>query len=155
MKKILSINNKFMGLNSVKLFELIKKYDKSNAIYGLEFAAKDDTEQQYVIQFDENKSNDLNGMKRPKKEDFINLFEKYQNLKFTYDIGHELVDGIKNTDLIQIFQERLTNIHIHTFDKTDYTDHHPILVDRFRHFLTIFELSLQLLFSRFFGILVV
>ena len=68
--------------------------------------------------------NDMNGIKRLKKEDFIEILETKKSLKFTYDIGHEIIDGIKTERLVNILDERLNNIHIHTFQKD--LDHFPI-----------------------------
>lgn len=68
--------------------------------------------------------NNINGIKRLKKEDLIEILEKQRSLKFTYDIGHEIIDGIKTEKLVNILDERLNNIHIHTFQKD--LDHYPI-----------------------------
>ena len=68
--------------------------------------------------------NDMNGMKRLKKEHLIEILEQQKSLKFTYDIGHEIIDGIKTEKLVNILDERLNNIHIHTYQKN--LDHYPI-----------------------------
>lgn len=68
--------------------------------------------------------NDMNRIKRLKKEDLIEILEKQKKLKFTYDIGHEIIDGIKTEKLVHILEERLNNIHIHTYQKD--LDHYPI-----------------------------
>ena len=68
--------------------------------------------------------NDMNGIKRLKKEDLIEILEQQKSLKFTYDIGHEIIDGIKTEKLVKILDERLNNIHIHTYQKD--LDHYPI-----------------------------
>lgn len=68
--------------------------------------------------------NDMNSIKRLKKEDLIEILEQQKSLKFTYDIGHEIIDGIKTEKLVNILDERLNNIHIHTFQKD--LDHYPI-----------------------------
>lgn len=68
--------------------------------------------------------NDMNGIKRLKKEDLIEILAQQKSLKFTYDIGHEIIDGIKTEKLVNILDERLNNIHIHTFQKD--LDHYPI-----------------------------
>ena len=68
--------------------------------------------------------NNINGIKRLKKEDFIEILEGEKNLKFTYDIGHEIIEGIKTEKLVNILEERLNNIHIHTYQKN--LDHYPI-----------------------------
>ena len=68
--------------------------------------------------------NDMNGIKRLKKEDLIEILDQQKSLKFTYDIGHEIIDGIKTEKLVNILDERLNNIHIHTYKKN--LDHYPI-----------------------------
>ena len=68
--------------------------------------------------------NDMNGIKRLKKEDLIEVLEAQKSLKFTYDIGHEVIDGIKTEKLLNILDEKLNNIHIHTYQKN--LDHYPI-----------------------------
>ena len=68
--------------------------------------------------------NDINGIKRLKKEDLIEILETQKSLKFTYDIGHEVIDGIKTEKLLNILDEKLNNIHIHTYQKN--LDHYPI-----------------------------
>lgn len=68
--------------------------------------------------------NDINGIKRLKKEDLIEILETQKSLKFTYDIGHEVIDGIKTEKLVNILDEKLNNIHIHTYQKN--SDHYPI-----------------------------
>ena len=68
--------------------------------------------------------NDINGIKRLKKEDLIEILETQKSLKFTYDIGHEVIDSIKTEKLLNILDEKLNNIHIHTYQKN--LDHYPI-----------------------------
>ena len=68
--------------------------------------------------------NVLNGIERPKKEDLVPFLNSFNGLKFTFDIGHELVDNIHTTTLDPIFTERLNNIHIHS--NRDGVDHYPI-----------------------------
>lgn len=68
--------------------------------------------------------NDINGITRLKKEDLIEILEQQKSLKFTYDIGHEIIDGIKTEELVNILDERLNNIHMHTYQKD--LDHYPI-----------------------------
>lgn len=70
--------------------------------------------------------NELNGQKRLRKESFISIFNEFKDLKFTYDIGHEIVDKIINYELDKVFIERLNNFHIHTFNKINMEDHYPI-----------------------------
>lgn len=68
--------------------------------------------------------NDINNLKRLKKENLVEILEQNQNLKFTYDIGHELVDGIIPKLEDNILFERLNNVHIHTHLGKE--DHHPL-----------------------------
>lgn len=68
--------------------------------------------------------NDMSGLKRLKKEDLIDILNKQTRLNFTYDIGHEIIDGIKTEKLVNILEERLNNIHIHEYQKK--LDHYPI-----------------------------
>ena len=68
--------------------------------------------------------NDINKIKRLKKEDLVEILERQHNLKFTYDIGHEIIEGIKTEKLVPELEERLNNIHIHTYKKK--LDHYPI-----------------------------
>lgn len=76
------------------------------------------------VEFSLENLNDINGIKRLKKEDLIEILEKQKDVKFTYDIGHEIIDGIKTEKLVNILEERLNNIHIHEYKKE--LDHYPI-----------------------------
>ena len=68
--------------------------------------------------------NDINKIERLKKEGLVEILERQHNLKFTYDIGHEIIEGIKTEKLVPELEERLNNIHIHTYKKN--LDHYPI-----------------------------
>ena len=68
--------------------------------------------------------NNMGDMVRLKKEDLIQFLDEEENLKFTFDIGHEIVDNIETTELPEILSKRLNNIHIHTHKGS--TDHYPI-----------------------------
>ncbi|MBQ7307491.1 MAG: sugar phosphate isomerase/epimerase [Clostridia bacterium] len=74
--------------------------------------------------------NILNQKRRLVKEDFTSLL-KNDDLMFTYDIGHELIDECNyNTKFLpmnKILKQKIFNIHIHTFK--DLQDHCPILED--------------------------
>lgn len=59
--------------------------------------------------------NILNGEKRLKKEQLVEILETLQDLKFTYDIGHEIVDGVIPGNLSEILKQRINNIHVHSF----------------------------------------
>lgn len=70
--------------------------------------------------------NDLGEQDRLNKDDLIPILELIPDLKFTYDIGHELIDYGRITDLKEILLNRLINVHIHTF----YNSYdHQILTD--------------------------
>lgn len=62
--------------------------------------------------------NDTIKQDRLNKDDLVPILEKLPNLKFTYDIGHELIDYGNITDLNSVLKERLNNVHIHTFHNT-------------------------------------
>lgn len=68
--------------------------------------------------------NKLNGKPRLKKEELSMFLKKYEDLKFTYDVGHELADSNYTKNLIGILDERINNIHIH--DVKDGMDHFPV-----------------------------
>lgn len=70
--------------------------------------------------------NDTEKMQRLKKEDIKKILKKYDKLYFTYDIGHEYIDGKGKiqTEIDSYFISKINNIHIHTFNKNE--DHYPI-----------------------------
>lgn len=68
--------------------------------------------------------NDINGIKRLKKENLITILKEEKNLKFTYDIGHEIIDGVQPKELPSILLKRINNIHVHTYNGI--LDHYPI-----------------------------
>lgn len=74
--------------------------------------------------------NDLRNQDRLNKEDLIPILEKLPDLKFTYDIGHELIEYGKIVDLGEILLNRINNVHIHTFHNTY---DHQILTDNDVH----------------------
>lgn len=69
--------------------------------------------------------NDINGLERIKKENIEDILKKFKKLKFTYDIGHELIDNKFVSNLSNLLLERLNNIHIHIYNGN--RDHYPIL----------------------------
>ncbi len=69
--------------------------------------------------------NDINGLERIKKENIEGILKKFEKLKFTYDIGHELIDNNSVSNLSDLLLDRLNNIHIHAYDGNK--DHYPIL----------------------------
>ena len=50
-----------------------------------------------------------------------------EDLFFTYDIGNEIIEYGKITDVDYLLEQRMINIHLHTFDK--YEKHLPIFPD--------------------------
>ena len=58
------------------------------------------------------------------KKELTPFFEKYPELRFTYDIGHEYVEDLDYYELSEILTERLNNFHIHSYQGD--VDHHPI-----------------------------
>ena len=69
--------------------------------------------------------NDINGVQRIKKENIEGILKKFEKLKFTYDIGHELIDNNFVSNLSNLLLERLNNVHIHIYKGN--RDHYPIL----------------------------
>lgn len=69
--------------------------------------------------------NNINSLERLKKEDLEEILKKFKKLKFTYDIGHELIDDKLNTEMSDILLKRLNNLHIHIFNENK--DHYPII----------------------------
>lgn len=70
--------------------------------------------------------NDLEALRRIKKENLEDILKHNKNLHFTYDIGHELIDGNLNSNLSNILSKRLNNVHVHSYVGRE--DHHPIKV---------------------------
>lgn len=62
--------------------------------------------------------NDIINQDRLNKNDLVPILENLPDLRFTYDIGHELIDYGNITDLNEILKQRLNNVHIHTFHNT-------------------------------------
>lgn len=72
--------------------------------------------------------NDIKEEKRLKKEDITDILNQNQELKFTYDIGHELVDGQIPQIEQEILKEKINNIHIHTH--IEKKDHYPLIKNK-------------------------
>ncbi len=62
--------------------------------------------------------NDIINQDRLNKNDLVPILEKLPDLRFTYDIGHEMIDYGNITDLNETLKQRLNNVHIHTFHNT-------------------------------------
>lgn len=52
------------------------------------------------------------------------VLSEFDNLNFTYDIGHDIYDNKKPTTLSKLQAERINNVHIHSVIKRE--DHHMI-----------------------------
>jgi hypothetical protein len=63
--------------------------------------------------------NNINNEDRLNKDDLIPILKQYNQLYFTYDIGHELVEYHKILPIAKLHLERLNNIHIHSFHDDD------------------------------------
>jgi adenylate kinase family enzyme len=61
--------------------------------------------------------NSIMNIIRLDKQKIIPILKEFDDLMFTYDIGHELIEKGNIIDLDQICIDRLINIHIHTFKK--------------------------------------
>jgi hypothetical protein len=68
---------------------------------------------------------------RCSKENLISILSNNEDLYFTYDIGHEIVEYGQITDLKPLFIKRLINVHIHTFNNI--SDHLGIDVNNDLH----------------------
>lgn len=80
-------------------------------------------ENRYKIKISIENLNSINTF-RLSKDYLKSVLSNNMDLQFTYDIGHETVDYGKITDLDSILIDRLSNVHIHTFDINN--DHQPI-----------------------------
>ena len=69
--------------------------------------------------------NDTEGKKRPNKEEIRNIIADNDFLFLTYDIGHELADYSRVTELDAKLAEEIKNVHVHTNDGKG-NDHMPI-----------------------------
>lgn len=61
---------------------------------------------------------------RPSKDTLTPILANNIDLNFTYDVGHEIIEYGKVTDLNDILLQRITNVHFHTF-KNEF-DHQPV-----------------------------
>lgn len=63
-------------------------------------------------------------MKRINVDKIDNILSEYENLKFTYDIGHDIYDNKKVSNLSELQKQKINNVHIHSVVKKE--DHHMI-----------------------------
>ena len=75
--------------------------------------------------------NNLEEKYRLKKEDLYTVVMNNENIYFTYDIGHEIVEY---GDIINIYDDlfsKVKNVHIHTCDEIG-NDHFPLYADSYK-----------------------
>ena len=65
---------------------------------------------------------------RLNKEDITSIILNNEQLFMTYDIGHEIIDNGNITDVNKFLFEKISNIHIHTYNDSysNGYDHKPI-----------------------------
>lgn len=86
--------------STIKIFEKLFKYieeNKLNVIISIE------------------NLNSFGKIRRLNKQELIPILKRFDNLKFTYDIGHELIEKGKITNLDNLCVQRISNTHIHTY----------------------------------------
>ncbi len=85
--------------------------------------------------------NYLHGIKRINVDNIDKILMINKELKYTYDMGHDIFDNKKATLMTQIQKERLNNIHIHWYIENE--DHHPILLENTN--IEVINLGLKML----------
>lgn len=68
--------------------------------------------------------NSVDGISRINTNQLSTIFNNNQDLKFTYDVGHSIIE-YEDIKLEDVLIERLKNIHIHTFVNGE--DHYQLL----------------------------
>lgn len=68
--------------------------------------------------------NSMTNLPRCNKEQLMPIINNNRELLFTYDIGHEIIDYGKITNLEEVFINRLCNVHLHTFNNRE--DHQKL-----------------------------
>lgn len=58
--------------------------------------------------------NKKNGQRRINLNAIDNILNKFEDLKFTYDIGHDLYDNRKTSELSSLQKIKLNDVHIHS-----------------------------------------
>lgn len=72
-------------------------------------------EKEYNITLSLENLNDIENQDRLNKDDIIPILTGFPELKFTFDIGHELIDYGNVTYLSDLQISRLNNVHLHSF----------------------------------------
>lgn len=111
------IHPKSMSVKNESVIETIKYTDELISIINLN-----------KIKISLENLNDFDENDRLNKEDISSIVLNNEKLFMTYDIGHELIENGKIIDLNKLLISRLSNIHIHTYNKV-YSggyDHKPI-----------------------------
>lgn len=63
-------------------------------------------------------------IERLNKNNIVPILKKIDNLNFTYDMGHVIIDDVEITGLDGSVVNKINNVHMHTFKEKE--DHHPI-----------------------------
>ncbi len=71
--------------------------------------------------------NVFQGVKRINNQEIDNILTDINEISFTYDVGHDLYDNKKISELSKIQTNKLNNIHIH--DIKNIQDHHEITIN--------------------------
>lgn len=79
-----------------------------------------------------------NNIKRINVSKIDEILKKEKNLYFTYDIGHDIFDNKKPSNLTKLQISKINNVHIHSVDNGE--DHHMIVKDT----KVLFELNTAL-----------
>lgn len=106
-------------------------YDFSNEYNAIEktnfFAAdllKYVSDNNYSLEISMENLNTADDIIRLSHKDLLPIFEKNEELKFTYDIGHEIADYGIVTDVNYLMAKKISNVHIHSFKNN--IDHLPL-----------------------------
>lgn len=81
-------------------------------------------EMQYNIEISVENLNSTTDIIRLSKDYLKPILSNNMDLNFTYDMGHEIMEYGELIDLDTVLIDRISNIHIHTFDSKE--EHKPI-----------------------------
>ncbi|MDD3453095.1 MAG: hypothetical protein PHN42_02295 [Bacilli bacterium] len=128
-QKIMDFINEISTIMNYKInvvLHPIEEDDKNNSNSNIYFSSILNYiyENNYNINISIENLNSTTHHLRLSKELILTILYNNEDLHFTYDIGHEIVEYGKITDLDEVLIKRMNNIHIHTFKNT--FDHLPI-----------------------------
>lgn len=72
--------------------------------------------------------NFLNNTKRINVDNIDKILAINPQIKYTYDMGHDIFDNYNVSKMSELQKERLNNVHIHYY--MDKEDHHPITKEK-------------------------